>query len=212
MVWRFLVAAALVVGVALWVQARPFAEVVPTERPLAELPKQIGDWTGIDQRWEDYVYEQLQVSDLLLRHYQRPDRTALDLYVGYYASQREGVQIHSPKHCLPGGGWAPAWSRDHELRDPRFPGGVINAREALYGKGSAKMLFLYWYQMGSRVTTNEYTLKLLMIERALRYHRTDAAFVRLSTPVTDAGPEAATKVLSDFALLAVPPLLQLLPQ
>jgi len=212
MVWRFLVAASLVVGVALWVHARPFAEVVPMERPLAEFPLQLGEWNGADDRWEDYVYEQLKVSDSLLRHYLRPNGDRLDLYVGYYASQREGMQIHSPKHCLPGGGWAPVWSRDRELRDPRLPGGGFAAREALYGKGHAQMLFLYWYQMGPRFTTNEYALKVFMVDHALRYHRTDAAFVRLSTGVGGDGPEVASQILSEFAALSIPHLLELLPQ
>jgi EpsI family protein len=212
MAWRFLLATALVVGAALWVNARPFEEVVPVERPLAEFPVQLGKWTGTDQRWEDYVYEQLKVSDSLLRLYRDPAGDNLYLYVGYYASQREGMQIHSPKHCLPGGGWAPVWSRAREIRDPRLPGGGFTAREALYGKGHAQTLFLYWYQMGPRFTTNEYALKLFMVDHALRYHRTDAAFVRLSTGVGEAGPEAASATLSEFAALSIPHLLDFLPR
>ncbi|MGD2064736.1 MAG: EpsI family protein [Nitrospirota bacterium] len=212
MAWRFSLAVLLVVGAALWVQARPFEEVVPVERPLAEFPVRLGDWTGTDQRWEDYVYEQLKVSDSLLRHYRNPAGDNLYLYVGYYASQREGMQIHSPRHCLPGGGWAPVWSRGVEVRDPRLPGGGFTAREALYGKGRAQTLFLYWYQMGPRFTTNEYALKLFMVEHALRYHRTDAAFVRLSMGVGEAGPEVASAMLSEFAALSIPHLLEFLPR
>jgi EpsI family protein len=212
MVWRFLLAATLVVGAALWVHARPFAEMVPVERPLAEFPVQLGQWTGTDERWEDYVYEQLKVSDSLLRLYQEPDGDKLFLYVGYYASQREGMQIHSPKHCLPGGGWAPVWSRARAVRDPHLPGGGFAAREALYGKGAAQTLFLYWYQMGPRFTTNEYALKFFMVEHAVRYQRTDAAFVRLSTGVGEAGPEAASALLLEFAALSIPHLLDFLPR
>jgi EpsI family protein len=32
------------------------------------------------------------------------------LYVGYFTDQKEGEMTHSPKHCLPGGGWNPVES------------------------------------------------------------------------------------------------------
>ena len=92
------------------------------------------------------------------------------------------------------------------MRNPRRADGGLTAREALYGKGSMQTLFLYWYQMGQRITTNEYALKLFMIERAIRYHRTDATFVRLSIGIGDGGVDAAEAVLFQFAALCVPEL------
>ena len=208
---RLLLACALVVGVAAWVRLVPFTEAVPPLQPLAEFPHRLGPWTGRDHRFEDYVYEQLKVSDSLLREYRRPDGARLYLYVGYYASQREGMQIHSPKHCMPGGGWVPRWARDVELADPALPGGRLTARETLYAKGGSQTLFLYWYQMARRFTTNEYMLKLYMIDHAIRYHRTDAAFVRLSTAVVRDDAERAKGVLVDFARLCIPRLVEFLP-
>ena len=35
------------------------------------------------------------------------DGRSLWLYIGYWATQRKGAQIHSPRNCLPGGGWEP---------------------------------------------------------------------------------------------------------
>lgn len=208
---RLLIACGLVVAVAVWVRITPFTEAVPPLQPLAEFPHRLGGWEGRDHRFEDYVYEKLKVSDSLLREYRRPGAPPLYLYVGYYASQREGMQIHSPKHCMPGGGWAPRWARDVELADPALPGGRLTARETLYNKGGEQTLFLYWYQMARRFTTNEYMLKLYMVDHAIRYHRTDAAFVRLSIAVPGGDTEGAEGELTDFARLCIPELVAFLP-
>ncbi|RMF78683.1 MAG: EpsI family protein [Nitrospirae bacterium] len=207
---RLLLACGLVVAVAGWVATAPFSEEVPALRPLAEFPHRLGPWVGVDERFPDYVYEQLKVSDSLLRRYRRPDGAYLYLYVGYYASQREGMQIHSPKHCLPAAGWAPRWARPVTLTLPEA-GRAIHARETLYARGPDRALFLYWYQMAHRFTANEYLLKLYMVDHAIRYHRTDAAFVRLSTPVAEGGTGEAEARLRGFARLCVPRLVAFLP-
>lgn len=208
---RLLIACGLVVAVAAWVRVAPFFEAVPPLQPLAEFPHRLGGWEGRDHRFEDYVYEQLKVSDSLLREFRRPGVAPIYLYVGYYASQREGMQIHSPKHCMPGGGWAPRWARDVEINDPALPDGRLTARETLYGKGGEQTLFLYWYQMARRFTTNEYLLKLFMIDHAIRYHRTDAAFVRLSIPVVGDDTNGAEETVTAFARLCAPELVSFLP-
>ena len=47
----------------------------------------------------------LGVDDYLNRVYGRPSIAPVSLYIGYYASQRQGDTIHSPQNCLPGAGW-----------------------------------------------------------------------------------------------------------
>ena len=46
----------------------------------------------------------VSVSDYTNRVYLNPEGAPVQLYVGYYASQRTGDTIHSPKNCLPGAG------------------------------------------------------------------------------------------------------------
>lgn len=50
------------------------------------------------------VLGQLKPTEYLSRTYQGHGFT-LDLFIAYYASQRAGESMHSPKHCLPGAGW-----------------------------------------------------------------------------------------------------------
>src|SRR5262249_54096000 len=47
---------------------------------------------------------QLKASSYLSRTYVKRGMRA-DLFIAYYAQQRAGESMHSPKHCLPGAGW-----------------------------------------------------------------------------------------------------------
>lgn len=47
------------------------------------------------------------MSDYLMRVFTRDSTRLFSVYVGYYRSQNQGRSIHSPKNCLPGGGWEP---------------------------------------------------------------------------------------------------------
>ena len=48
----------------------------------------------------DDVLSQLGVDDYLNRHYTAASATPVSVYVGYYASQRQGDTIHSPQNCI----------------------------------------------------------------------------------------------------------------
>ena len=65
--------------------------------------------------------------------------------------------------------------------------------------------------MAGSFTTNEYMLKFYMIDHAIRYHRTDAAFVRLSANVTAGHIEEVEAHLNEFARLCIPELVAFLP-
>ena len=41
------------------------------------------------------------VEEYVLADYRKPSQPAVNLYVGFYQSQKEGDIIHSPKNCLP---------------------------------------------------------------------------------------------------------------
>ena len=113
---------------------------------------------------------------------------AVGLYVGYHDSQRQGDTIHSPLNCLPGAGWQPLEQgritvsvRDHGTARPA----PIEVNRVVIGKGLDRQLVLYWYQSHRRVVASEYWGKVYTVLDAMRYNRTDAAMVRVITPVRD---------------------------
>ena len=99
---------------------------VPRE-PLAAIPMQIGQWTGRDAPpFADDVLEQLGADEYVNRTYVGRAGVPIGLYVGYYASQRQGDTIHSPRNCLPGAGWQPVEGGMFRMHaDARGGGGEV---------------------------------------------------------------------------------------
>ncbi|WP_305043245.1 exosortase C-terminal domain/associated protein EpsI [Geoalkalibacter sp.] len=198
---RLLLVGLIVLGFAIYVQARPFHDRVPIKQDLAGFPLQLEEWRAADYALSDSVLEQLRVTNYLMRDYRR-DADAVNVYIGYYETQREGAQIHSPRHCLPGSGWVPAGSskRTIEVEGER----PIHVMQAVYQKDTAREVFVYWYQMKDATITNEYLLKAQMVLNSLKYRRNDAAFIRLSAPVRNNVEDAVATIeafMDDFVPL-----------
>src|SRR5437868_2592139 len=104
---RFWTVVLLLAGTALIPQARGNKDRVPVSEPLSHFPQTIAGWAGKDIPIDQETLDVLGAGDFLSRTYSR-DRQSLPigLFIGYFPSQRTGTTIHSPKHCLPGAGWA----------------------------------------------------------------------------------------------------------
>jgi len=73
--------------------------------PLDTIDKQIDGWTMTgDEPLSQGVLGRLQLTSYVSRIYQK-NGNRLGLFVAFYAQQRAGESMHSPKHCLPGSGW-----------------------------------------------------------------------------------------------------------
>src|SRR4029453_3096219 len=72
-------------------------------KPLQGFPQQLGNWSqvGTDAELDAPTLKVLRASDYLMRNYRRTDGLLGSIYVGYYASQRDGATYHSPLNCLP---------------------------------------------------------------------------------------------------------------
>ena len=114
------------------------------------------------------------------------------VYVGYYTYQVQGKTIHSPKNCLPGGGWEPLESEPRVVSVGDTP--VTVNRYLLANKG-AQALVYYWYQGRGRVEYDEYKVKWYLLRDAAMFGRTEEALVRIVIPIDPArlraqGPKA----------------------
>jgi EpsI family protein len=112
----------------------------------------------------------------------------IGLFIAYFPSQRTGVTIHSPKHCLPGAGWMFAESRYVDLKDANHESHRVG--EYVISDGTDRQFVIYWYQAHGRSIANEYLAKIYMVKDAIKMHRTDGALVRVMTPI--APPESET--------------------
>ena len=172
----------LVTAAANYAFSRP--EPVLQRHSLTLFPRVIGEWKSIgDQFIDDASMKVLLVDDYIMRNYINPKGDVVGLYIGYFKTQREGKQVHSPRQCLPGAGWAiverrvvPLNLKDHD--PPEVP---INYY--LMEKGTQHQLYLWWYQGRGRIYASEYLNKLYRITDALTMNRTDGALVRVNMMV-----------------------------
>lgn len=185
------------------------AEAVPSTKPLSSFPTQIGKWEGKAERFDQKIYEILGVDDSFLANYFAPDNRFIQLYVGFYGSQRQGDIIHSPRNCMPGAGWNITGTsyKTLEIDD----GKKIKVRQLLLEKGKAQQIVLYWFQSRGRVIASEYSQKIYLVIDAIFRNRTDGSFVRLVTPVINDDREAAEAQVEKFGETLIPILSDYLP-
>jgi len=195
MVTRTLIVAALLLGTSGYLAKMSRAEPTPIRETLASLPMEVGGWRGsLQPDFEDRILAVLGVDDYARRIYRRPQEGWLGLYIGYYASQRQGDTIHSPLNCLPGAGWTPVTQGQVTLSVRESPAPDAAAREITVNrfviqKGLERQLVLYWYQSHNRVVASEYWGRAYTVIDAIRHNRTDAALVRVVLPIFGEGPE-----------------------
>lgn len=196
---RLWITAGLLVGASVLLQTVSHGEPVVARQELRELPYALGNWKGEEHPLEKRVVLAVSVSDYTNRIYFNQAEPPVQLYIGYYASQRTGDTIHSPKNCLPGAGWDPIHSTyaTVSLQDGRQV--VVN--EYVIARGMDKELVFYWYQGRGRIIASEYWGKIWMVTDAISRNRTDGALVRLITPMEDGEANARSRLVSFTQLL-----------
>jgi exosortase D (VPLPA-CTERM-specific) len=188
------------------------SHVVPERQSLNDFPTRIDSWTGRRGVLEQVYLDVLKLDDYVIADYTRGDREFVNFYVAWYDRQSAGEATHSPRACLPGGGWhissldqVPVAGATGALADMRV-------NRVLIELGNQKQLVYYWFQQRGRTITNEYVVKLFLFWDSLTRGRTDGALVRLVTPIrTGESMEAAEARLGEMTRSAVPRLASYVP-
>ncbi len=178
---RYWVLFCIILGAAFALHAVSHGEPTLPIHPLSSISLQISGWQGRDEAFEEKYVQALGVTDWVLRSYQKPGVPPIGLYIGFYRSQRTGATIHSPKNCLPGAGWQPVENRIIHIS--ASDGSKVPVNLYVIQKGMDKQVVLYWYQSHGRVVASEYWGKFYLVADAIRLNRTDAAIIRIVTPM-----------------------------
>jgi EpsI family protein len=177
---------------------------------LSALPRSIGAWQGSDvAALADDEVASLGVDDYVNRRYARYSLGGLPIstYIGYYANQRSGDAIHSPRNCLPGSGWEPVAAGTERIPTR---GGVVSVARYEIVKGLDRQMVLYWYQGRGRVVSGEYANKAWLMLDSARSGRSDGGLVRLIGPVVTT-PDDTVHEMSSFAAALLSQLSEYLP-
>jgi exosortase D (VPLPA-CTERM-specific) len=188
------------------------AEIFPARTSFAEYPLRLGAWTGRKESMEGVYIDALKVDDYLLANYTNGAGRPVNLYMAYYNSQRKGEAVHSPRSCLPGGGWQLRDFNQRTLSGIDINGRPLRVNRTLIELGDQRQLVYYWFEQRGRVITNEFAVKWFLFWDALTRHRTDGALVRLITNLPPGSDELdADRRLVDFAAQIAPTLTRYVP-
>jgi exosortase D (VPLPA-CTERM-specific) len=188
-------------------------EIIPKRQALSTFPLRFDEWQGSEIGLETMVLDELKLDDYVLASYREPaSRLPVELYVAFYGSQRKGASVHSPRACLPGGGWEIEEFDQYRIDDVGAFGEGINVNRSVISMGDSRQLVYYWFQQRGRNITNEYLVKWFIFWDAITMNRTDGALVRLVTPVPPgADIEDYDRRLQDFLRMVDPQLSYFLP-
>jgi exosortase D (VPLPA-CTERM-specific) len=204
----------LLAGIAassLYVQDRE--NVIPERRIFAEFPLKIADWEGTTGTLEENILESLKTEDYIISDYVNENGGMVNFYVAYYADQAAGSAAHSPRACIPGGGWLIKELTVKTLDGVKFEGKPLKVNRLLIKKGDYTQVVYYWFQQRGRDITNEWLVKWFLFWDAMTRNRTDGALVRLTAFVNPGEDQAAADArLVEFAKVVTPYLSDYIPE
>jgi len=202
----------------------------PSSTPLSDFPVFMGNMSSVDMPIDPEALAILGQGDFLNRVFSPPkpdlldkhnevetatpasltEATAVGLFIAYFPTQRTGQAIHSPQNCLPGSGWTFESSGTTDVTDSS--GKRSKVGDYVIVNGGQRAEVLYWYQSHGRAIANDYQAKLYMLADSIRYSRSDAALVRIVTPIQPGeAPDAAHQRAVRFAERLIPMLPTYIP-
>ena len=184
----------------------------PAPPPLDRFPASFGEWKLIrTDPIDPEVVAELRADRLVSQTYfETSTRSFASLLMAWFETQQGGArQPHSPKVCLPSGGWTP---RIVDKLTVDTAAGAIKVNRYVVDKGTQSAVVLYWYQTPRRVIANEWASKFWLLADALQDKRTDTALVRVTTWPGSIGDDGATAVAGDFTRDLYPKLREYLPR
>jgi EpsI family protein len=153
--------------------------------PLESIPEAIDGWSILKTETLDTRTLQVLMPTSYLSRIYGKDGRQLGVFVAYYAVQRAGETMHSPKNCLPGSGWE-IWRQDSTTVQVQGQPKRIN-KYSIQRLGQRSLVF-YWYQSKERVIASEALGKIMLVRDSLVDGLTGGVLARVT--VSDTGLDA----------------------
>ncbi|MBS3805301.1 MAG: VPLPA-CTERM-specific exosortase XrtD [Oleiphilaceae bacterium] len=153
------------------------SEVQPERTPLSEFPLRLGNWGAQQHRLPLLVEEVAGATDYYYADFTSAGKGAVNLYLSYYNTQRQGRIPHSPVVCMPGDGWTIA-----SLKTASIETGVdrpFAVNRLVITKGDRTLLAYYWLKQGDRSFRQDTLARLDLVRSSILDNRTDGGLIRL---------------------------------
>ena len=154
----------------------------PILKPLELFPQQIGKWTLVKKHsLSAPIIEKLGTDDYIDYVYASPHGNPFYLYVSYFGAVGVTGSYHSPKNCLPGGGWKFTDIRPLKLHIHQSGPRQVSVNLAFIQNRAEKQLMIYWFQNRGRIIASEYWEKIYLVIDSIFKRRRDGSFIRILT-------------------------------
>ena len=188
-------------------------EIKPDRKLFAEFPLAYTGWEGRKESMDQKYIDVLKLTDYAMNNYIGTDGGVVNFYSAYYASQRKGASAHSPRSCIPGGGWRIASLDTYLIDEVKINDTPLSVNRLVIRKGDDSQLVYYWFQQRGRVITNEYMMKWYLFWDSMTRSRSDGALLRLTTALKPGQDiKIADERLRAFAKTISPILNEYVPQ
>lgn len=161
------------------------ADIIPERQSFSTLPLVHSEWLGREKPLEQDILDNLKLSDYFMADFAPTSHDLpVNFYIAYYHSQKKGAGIHSPKSCIPGGGWEIKQFDKYQVADlPRSSRtGDFIINRAVIQKGETRSVVYYWFQQRGRIVHDEYLNRWYIFVDSVTQRRSDGALVRVSIP------------------------------
>jgi len=188
-------------------------DLILARNDFSIFPLTINEWTGRKTVLEPNILRSLKTDDYIMADYRKNSGDVVNFYIAYYATQQAGSAAHSPRACIPGGGWKISDLQTVNIDGVVIKGVPLSVNRMLIKKGDYGQLVYYWFQQRDRVVTNEYMVKWYLFWDALTRNRTDGSLIRLTTLLSPGEDlEKADARLTTFMKDVKPDLMGYLPE
>lgn len=176
-------------------------------------PEKLDVWQGKKSLLGDNYLKALKLDDYILADYKNENGKTVNFYLAWYASQKAGKSAHSPRSCLPGGGWQITELTRKSLTISSFGKSSVQVNRTVIQSGDTKQLVYYWFDQRGRNLTSEYMVKWFIFWDSMVKNRSDGALIRLTTYVHPAEKiSEADKRLLSFSKKIMPLLSEYVPK
>ncbi len=182
--------------------------VIPERKLFSEFPMRVDGRNVSLYSFEQDVLDILKPDDYFVGNYLSMQDQPIGLYMVYYSQQKDGSALHSPKVCIPGGGWIV-----EDSQEISFPvsESSLTVNRVLIRRGEQKQLVYYWIDQMGVSYSNEYLARASLIKSAVMTNRSDGALVRVNVVVKDGKESEADDMLQSFVKAASLHLPEFLP-
>ena len=153
-----------------------------------KLPDQVGEWK-VDNTVKQNNFFKAHGSDSEVEgYYHNASGRTIRVYIGYFETQKQDKEIVGYKNDS-------LYNNSSEISIPLYSEKNITIRKKVVKEGSDKSLALFWYDLGGKIVTNKYRVKVVSALDGLFHRRTNGAIVVVSSFIP--APLEAENVLAD---------------